>query len=90
MMFTWVAHCVCESRFTNAEDKQWYEATITRVLKQHIGEDYAELLEEEPYFVDFMRDAPEPTGEEPEDADFDTPKIYEMVTLLCGNIVSSS
>ena len=27
------------------------------------------------------RDAPEATGDEPEDADFETPKIYEAVSL---------
>ena len=27
----------------------------------------------------FFRDAPEPTGEETEDADLDAPKIYETV-----------
>ncbi|KAG7248451.1 hypothetical protein CRUP_012759, partial [Coryphaenoides rupestris] len=31
------------------------------------------------YFVDFLRDAPEATGEEPEDSDFDMPKVYERV-----------
>ena len=30
-----------------------------------------------------FRDAPEPTGEEPEDADLEAPKIYEMVTERC-------
>ena len=30
-------------------------------------------------FFPCFRDAPEPTGEEPEDADVDAPKIYEMV-----------
>ena len=30
------------------------------------------------YFVSF-RDAPEATGDEPEDADFETPKVYELV-----------
>ena len=47
-----------------------------------------ELLREElgianapndPYFVDFLQDSPEPTGEEPEGADLDAPKIYEQV-----------
>ena len=51
-----------------------------RVLKQHIGEEYESVLADEPYFVDFLRDAPEPTGEEPEDADMDAPKIYEIVS----------
>ena len=32
------------------------------------------------YFVDFLRDAPEPTGDEADDADLDAPKIYEQVT----------
>ena len=31
------------------------------------------------FFVDFMRDAPEPTGEEVEDADMELPKIYEPI-----------
>jgi len=26
------------------------------------------------------RDAPEPTGEEPEDADLEAPKVYELVS----------
>lgn len=34
---------------------------------------------DEPYFVDFLQDAPEPTGDEPDDADLDAPKIYEQV-----------
>ena len=35
----------------------------------------------EPYFVDFLREAPEPTGDEPEDADMEAPKVYEMVSV---------
>lgn len=34
------------------------------------------------FFVDFLRDAPEPTGDEPEDADLDAPKVYEEVPSL--------
>ena len=33
-------------------------------------------------FVDFLRDAPEPTGDEPEDADLDAPKVYEQVMSI--------
>lgn len=29
--------------------------------------------------MDFLRDAPEPTGEEEDDACLDAPKVYEMV-----------
>jgi len=34
------------------------------------------------YFVDFMRDAPEPTGDETEEADMELPKVYEPVNSL--------
>lgn len=36
-------------------------------------------MQPEPYFVDFLRDAPEATGEEGEDADLEAPKIYEPI-----------
>lgn len=38
------------------------------------------MAKSNPVFVDFMRDAPEPTGEEGEDADMELPKVYEPVT----------
>ena len=69
----------CTYRFTNFEDKHWFDACIKRVTSQHIGEEYVDQLDAEPYFVDFMRDAPEPTGEEGDDADLDAPKVYEAV-----------
>lgn len=34
----------------------------------------------EPYYVDFLREPPEPTGEENDDADLEAPKIYEAVS----------
>ena len=45
----------------------------------------------EPYFVDFLREAPEPTGEEPDDAELEAPKVYEMVSndlILCSPYAS--
>lgn len=44
----------------------------------------AQLTSPEPYFVDFLRDPPEPTGEEADDADLEAPKIYEMVSQPPG------
>lgn len=32
--------------------------------------------------IPFVRDAPEATGDEPDDADFETPKIYEPVSSM--------
>ena len=71
-------------RFTNPEDKKWFETAVTNVCKNHIGEDLLSQLPEEPFFVDFLREAPEPTGEEGEDADLDAPKIYEEVGVYFG------
>lgn len=36
-------------------------------------------MQETQYFVDFMRDAPEPTGDETEEVDMELPKVYEPV-----------
>ena len=61
------------------QDVEWFQKMTGKVLQ--------EILEInsnpcEPYFVDFMRDAPEPTGDEPDDADLDAPKVYEQVESL--------
>lgn len=67
-------------RFTNAEDKAWFEKSLNSVIRD-IDETLVDKCHEEPYFVDFLRDAPEPTGEEADDAVLDAPKIYEQVQI---------
>ena len=84
----WKHECtrVIADRFTNAPDKEWFERCLTRVLEEDMDEQTANLLPEEPLFVDFLRDPPEPTGDEPEDFEFVAPKIYEPVSythVLC-------
>ena len=32
-------------------------------VKKELGADYEEMAQDQKFFVDFMRDAPEPTGE---------------------------
>lgn len=72
-------------RFTNAEDKIWFNNALERVVKDNIDPDLAATMSEsEPYFVDFLQEAPEPTGEETDDADLEAPKIYEAVGLFLG------
>lgn len=66
-------------RFTNDEDKGWYENAITNIVKTEMGEEAVAELYDEPYFVDFLREAPEPTGEEADDAVLEAPKVYELV-----------
>ncbi|XP_023932850.1 dynein heavy chain 8, axonemal [Lingula anatina] len=81
LMALWKNECyrVIADRFTNEDDKKWFEEAVIRVAKEHVGEEYAEMVKETHYFVDFLRDAPEPTGEEPEDAEIETPKLYEPI-----------
>ncbi|KAM6954364.1 dynein axonemal heavy chain 8-like [Aplochiton taeniatus] len=70
---------VIADRFIGHEDKLWFEKSITRVIQEHVDPSLVPDIHPDPYFVDFLREAPEPTGEEGEDANFDAPKIYELV-----------
>ena len=70
---------VIADRFTTPEDKAWFDKAIVRVVTENLGDDVASQLADEPYFVDFLRDPPEPTGEEADDADLEAPKIYEAI-----------
>ena len=77
----WKHECirVIADRFTNAPDKEWFDKAITRTILEDLGEDIVKLIPEEPYFVDFLRDPPEATGDEPDDVELEAPKIYEPV-----------
>ncbi|KAI4895809.1 hypothetical protein NFI96_021985 [Prochilodus magdalenae] len=70
---------VIADRFVCTEDKQWFEKSVARVIQEHVDPALVPEIQPDPYFVDFMREAPEPTGEEADDACLDAPKIYEMV-----------
>ncbi|CAF0837526.1 unnamed protein product [Adineta steineri] len=77
----WKHECsrvICD-RFTETDDYRWFYKTIERVAEEELGAKYQSMIKKEDYFVDFLRDAPEPTGDEPEDADFDAPKVYEPI-----------
>ncbi|CAH1269411.1 DNAH5 [Branchiostoma lanceolatum] len=77
----WKHECcrVIADRFTNFQDIGWFDKTFDRVVAEDLGEEYAQHLNEDKYFVDFLRDAPEATGDEPEDFNFDMPKVYEPI-----------
>ncbi|XP_071824188.1 dynein axonemal heavy chain 5-like [Apostichopus japonicus] len=79
IMQLWKHECtrVIADRFTGPQDCDWFNKTMNRVVAEDLGEEMQAAVMKDKYFVDFMRDAPEATGDEPEDADFDSPKIYE-------------
>ncbi|XP_076601065.1 dynein axonemal heavy chain 8-like [Chaetodon auriga] len=70
---------VIADRFICSEDRVWFEKAVCRVIQEHVDPSLVQELHPDPYFADFLRDAPEPTGEEDDDACFDAPKIYELV-----------
>jgi dynein heavy chain len=82
MMVLWKHECtrVFSDRFTIEEDKTWFDGELLSLVEQQLGPEFRKKTEPNPVFVDFMRDAPEPTGEEGEDADMELPKVYEPVT----------
>ena len=55
---------VLSDRFITDGDKEWFDVELTNTLEKELGEEAADIIKEPRYFVDFMRDAPEPTGEE--------------------------
>lgn len=57
---------------------EWFLGAVEQVQHEELGD--IALACPEPYFVDFLREPPEPTGEEPDDADLEAPKVYEMVS----------
>lgn len=80
-MLLWKHECirVFSDRFTIENDKSWFNEELLRLTEEHFGPELRQKCETDPVFVDFMRDAPEPTGEEGEDTDMELPKVYEPV-----------
>ncbi|XP_042794572.1 dynein axonemal heavy chain 8 isoform X5 [Panthera leo] len=70
---------VIADRFITSEDEQWFNIHLVHAIEENISPDVASSILPEPYFVDFLREMPEPTGDEPEDTVFEVPKVYELV-----------
>ena len=68
---------VLADRFVNECDKDWFNTEIVSMVKRELGGNYEGMVERTRFFVDFMRDAPEPTGEEDHETDVDMPRVYE-------------
>ncbi|KAB0798200.1 hypothetical protein PPYR_09193 [Photinus pyralis] len=77
----WQHECcrVISDRFTNQEDRDWFYNNLMRQSREELTDYADDIPDEESYWVDYLREAPEPTGEEPEDFCFDAPKVYEEI-----------
>ncbi|XP_035785030.1 dynein heavy chain 8, axonemal-like [Anopheles albimanus] len=89
MVNLWKHECtrVIADRFTSVEDRSWFLATLRTTAEQELGADAVQYLADEehaePFFVNFLRDAPEPTGEEGDDeGSLEPPKLYEQIVSL--------
>jgi dynein heavy chain len=85
IMSLWRHECtrVIADRFTELKDVKWFQARIeSNLLEEH--PELADQMDKEPFYVDFLRDAPEPSGEEDEDADLEAPKVYEKIPDLAS------
>nr|XP_018669928.1 dynein heavy chain 5, axonemal-like isoform X1 [Ciona intestinalis]XP_026692815.1 dynein heavy chain 5, axonemal-like isoform X1 [Ciona intestinalis] len=84
VMLLWKHECtrVIADRFVGPQDEAWFHKAMKQVVIEEVGQDMAAHVAEEPFFVNFLRDAPEATGEEDDDAGFEAPKIYEPIESL--------
>ncbi|NWQ86048.1 DYH5 protein, partial [Burhinus bistriatus] len=72
--------CVIADRFTTSEDVNWFDTAVAKLIEEELEETKALLDPEiDAFFVDFLRDAPQRTGEKSEEVNLDIPKIYEPI-----------
>jgi dynein heavy chain len=59
----WIHECtrVLTDRFTDPQDKVWFDEETQKLTEEHLGKEFVKTVKSEAVFVDFMRDAPEPT-----------------------------
>lgn len=78
----WRHECtrVIADRFTSIVDRDWFVDRMHRLAEESLDEDDMQNYEQtETFFVDFLRDAPDPTGDEGEDVSLEPPKLYEEI-----------
>jgi len=68
-------------RFVSQADRDWFDTALETLVEEKFGNELKSQMKKEPFYVDFLRDPPEPTGEEPDDFDFSAPKVYEATTI---------
>lgn len=64
-------------RFTTFDDKDWFVANFWKTAAQEMPDIVPEFPDHETFFVNFLREPVDPTGDEDEDFSTEAPKIYE-------------
>ncbi|XP_028156116.1 dynein heavy chain 8, axonemal [Ostrinia furnacalis] len=75
----WFHEClrVISDRFTTFDDKDWFVANFWSTAAQELPDLVNDFPKEETFFVNFLREPVDPTGDEEEDFSTEAPKIYE-------------
>ncbi|XP_029955923.1 dynein heavy chain 5, axonemal [Salarias fasciatus] len=73
---------VIADRFIDGSDRQTFGSIMEKIVVEDHGKTLTEHAQWDSCFVDFLRDAPEATGDEPEDAELEAPKVYEPIPSL--------
>ena len=57
LLALWKHECtrVISDRFISYEDRDWFDKTMVKVVTDNIGPEYLKHIEEEIFFVDFLR-----------------------------------
>lgn len=57
LMLLWKHEChrVIADRFTNQQDKDWFEKSLIKLVGEELGDELYAHVEETPFFVDFLR-----------------------------------
>ncbi|XP_051466218.1 dynein axonemal heavy chain 5 [Apus apus] len=72
--------CVIADRFTTSDDVHWFDVAVAKLTEGEFEETKALLdPENDAFFVDFLRDAPQIMDEKSEEVNLDIPKIYEPI-----------
>ncbi|CAG4978478.1 unnamed protein product [Parnassius apollo] len=77
----WFHECVrvISDRFTTFDDKDWFVANFWKTAARELPDVVNEFPTEETFFVNFLREPIDPTGDEDEDFSIEAPKIYEEI-----------
>lgn len=80
----WQHECkrVISDRFIDDVDREWFINLMVKQAEIDLEDDFKYYPEAQTFWVDFLRDPIEPTGDEPDDFCFDAPKIYEEIPSL--------